>query len=169
MLDRGYVVAATDYPGLGTPEVHPYLVGTSEAHAVLDSVRAARAIPEAAAGTHRRIAIAGRAGGFVHRPRSARHAPELSCWRRSWLRLRPISGADDGPSRHGRGQQHHRHDALVVGARLWRADGRSCQAASRAGHRPSDEALHRAMVRYVYPTWTNIGAGKDLSQGQQPR
>jgi pimeloyl-ACP methyl ester carboxylesterase len=51
MLDRGYVVAATDYPGLGTPEVHPYLVGTSEAHAVLDSVREARAIPEAAAGT----------------------------------------------------------------------------------------------------------------------
>ena len=51
MLDRGYVVSAADYPGLGTPEVHPYLVGTSEAHAVLDSVRAARAIPEAAAGT----------------------------------------------------------------------------------------------------------------------
>ena len=51
MLERGYVVAATDYPGLGTPEAHPYLVGTSEAHAVLDSVRAARAIPEAAAGT----------------------------------------------------------------------------------------------------------------------
>jgi hypothetical protein len=39
MLDRDHVVAATDYPGLGTPEVHPYLVGTSEAHAVLDSVR----------------------------------------------------------------------------------------------------------------------------------
>ena len=36
MLDRGYVVAATDYPGLGTPEVHPYLVGTSEGHAVLE-------------------------------------------------------------------------------------------------------------------------------------
>ena len=36
MLDRGYVVAATDYPGLGTPEVHPYLVGTSEARAVLE-------------------------------------------------------------------------------------------------------------------------------------
>jgi hypothetical protein len=36
MLDRGYVVAA----GLGTPEVHPYLVGESEAHAVLNSVRA---------------------------------------------------------------------------------------------------------------------------------
>jgi acetyl esterase/lipase len=50
MLDRGYVVAATDYPGLGTPEVHPYLVGVSEARAVLDSVRAVRGIPGAGAG-----------------------------------------------------------------------------------------------------------------------
>jgi acetyl esterase/lipase len=45
MLTRGYVVAATDYPGLGTPGPHPYLVGISEARAVLDSIRAARAIP----------------------------------------------------------------------------------------------------------------------------
>ena len=30
-VERGYVVAATDYPGLGTPETHPYLVGDSEA------------------------------------------------------------------------------------------------------------------------------------------
>ena len=42
MLARGYIVAATDYPGLGTPGVHPYLVGDSEGRAVLDSVRAAR-------------------------------------------------------------------------------------------------------------------------------
>lgn len=42
MLGRGYIVAATDYPGLGTPGVHPYLVGISEGRAVLDSVRAAR-------------------------------------------------------------------------------------------------------------------------------
>jgi acetyl esterase/lipase len=47
MLERGYVVAATDYPGLGTPEVHPYLVGISEGRAVLDSVRAAQQIPGA--------------------------------------------------------------------------------------------------------------------------
>jgi acetyl esterase/lipase len=47
MLARGYIVAATDYPGLGTPEVHPYLVGTSEGRAVLDSVRAAGQIPGA--------------------------------------------------------------------------------------------------------------------------
>ena len=33
---NGYVVAATDYPGLGTPGPHPYLVGVSEARAVLE-------------------------------------------------------------------------------------------------------------------------------------
>ena len=49
MLARGFVVAATDYPGLGTPETHPYLVGESEGRAVLDSVRAARQIPGAGA------------------------------------------------------------------------------------------------------------------------
>ena len=42
MLAHGYVVVATDYEGLGTPGVHAYLVGLSEARAVLDSVRAAR-------------------------------------------------------------------------------------------------------------------------------
>lgn len=45
LLSRGYVVTATDYPGLGTPGVHPYLVGVSEGRAVLDLARAARALP----------------------------------------------------------------------------------------------------------------------------
>lgn len=40
-LAQGWVLVLTDYPGLGTPGVHPYMVGVSEAHAVLDSVRAA--------------------------------------------------------------------------------------------------------------------------------
>jgi pimeloyl-ACP methyl ester carboxylesterase len=44
-----FIVAITDYEGLGTPGVHPYLVGHSEAHSVLDSARAARAIAGAAA------------------------------------------------------------------------------------------------------------------------
>jgi acetyl esterase/lipase len=39
-LERGWVIALTDYPGLGTPGPHPYLVGQSEGRAVLDSVRA---------------------------------------------------------------------------------------------------------------------------------
>lgn len=51
MLAQGYVVAATDYPGLGTDGTHPYLVGTSEGRAVLDSVKAARRLPQAEAGS----------------------------------------------------------------------------------------------------------------------
>jgi len=50
MVAGGYVVAATDYPGLGTPGPHPYLVGVSEARAVIDAVRAAGALPDAGAG-----------------------------------------------------------------------------------------------------------------------
>jgi acetyl esterase/lipase len=42
MVRRGYIVTATDYPGLGAGGPHPYLVGVSEGRAVLDSVRAAQ-------------------------------------------------------------------------------------------------------------------------------
>ncbi len=41
-LDMGFVVTATDYEGLGTPGLHPYVIGPSEAHSVLDSIRAAQ-------------------------------------------------------------------------------------------------------------------------------
>ncbi|MCK1755839.1 alpha/beta fold hydrolase [Bradyrhizobium sp. 137] len=50
MISRGFVVAATDYPGLGTPGPHPYLVGESEGRAVIDIVRAARSVPRAGDG-----------------------------------------------------------------------------------------------------------------------
>jgi hypothetical protein len=40
--EAGYVIAATDDQGLGTPGPHPYLVGDSEGMGALDSVRAAR-------------------------------------------------------------------------------------------------------------------------------
>ena len=43
-LKAGYAVVRTDYEGLGTPGVHPYLVGRSEGRSVLDAVRAARAL-----------------------------------------------------------------------------------------------------------------------------
>lgn len=49
MLDKGYIVVATDYPGLGTPGIHPFLIGDSEGRAVLDSVRAARALSRSGA------------------------------------------------------------------------------------------------------------------------
>jgi pimeloyl-ACP methyl ester carboxylesterase len=61
MIERGYVVTATDYPGLGTVGPHPYLVGVSEGRAVLDSVRAARAMP--AAGVGARFAVWGHSQG----------------------------------------------------------------------------------------------------------
>ena len=49
LLQRGYIVAATDYQGLGGPGPHPYLVGPSAAHSVIDAVRAAREVPQASA------------------------------------------------------------------------------------------------------------------------
>jgi hypothetical protein len=51
MLDRGWVVASTDYTGLGTPGVLPYLVGQGEARNVIDSVRAADNLKGTDAGT----------------------------------------------------------------------------------------------------------------------
>ena len=42
LLDLGLVVSATDYEGLGTPGLHPYVIGASEAYAVLDAARAAQ-------------------------------------------------------------------------------------------------------------------------------
>lgn len=45
----GWITAATDYEGLGTPGRHPYLVGPSEGRSVLDSVLAAQQLPGSAA------------------------------------------------------------------------------------------------------------------------
>lgn len=47
MLEHGYIITATDFQGLGTPGPHPYLVGVSSGRAILDSVRAARALSSA--------------------------------------------------------------------------------------------------------------------------
>ncbi|MBK9178651.1 MAG: alpha/beta hydrolase [Acidimicrobiales bacterium] len=51
MLDRGWVVVGTDYAGLGTGGVLPYLIGESAGRDVLNSVRAASGLTEAGAGT----------------------------------------------------------------------------------------------------------------------
>jgi fermentation-respiration switch protein FrsA (DUF1100 family) len=60
LVRAGYVVAATDYQGLGTPGVHPYLVGESEGRAVLDAARAARHLPT---GAGKRVLVAGHSQG----------------------------------------------------------------------------------------------------------
>jgi len=45
-----YLVAATDYEGLGTPGRHPYLVGESEGRSSIDALLAARQLPGADSG-----------------------------------------------------------------------------------------------------------------------
>lgn len=61
LIDAGYVVAATDYEGLGTPGTHPYLVGESEGRSVLDAARAASRIDDSGAGN--RVVVAGHSQG----------------------------------------------------------------------------------------------------------
>jgi len=79
LLSRGYVVVATDYPGLGTASRHPYIVGTSEGRAVLDSVRAAGAMPEVGAG--KRFIVWGHSQGghaaLFTGEMAGRYAPDL--------------------------------------------------------------------------------------------
>ena len=44
VVAAGYIAVATDYEGLGTPGLHPYLVADSEARSVLDAARAATSV-----------------------------------------------------------------------------------------------------------------------------
>jgi acetyl esterase/lipase len=79
MITQGYIVVATDYPGLGTEGIHPYLIGESEARSVLDSVRAARDLPNT--GASNRFAVWGHSQGghaaLYTGEVAARYAPEL--------------------------------------------------------------------------------------------
>ncbi len=79
MIARGYVVAATDYPGLGTPGTHPYMIGVSEGRAVLDMVRATINMPEP--GASERFVVWGHSQGghaALYTGELARlYAPEL--------------------------------------------------------------------------------------------
>ena len=78
-VSAGYVVAASDYQGLGTPGPHPYLVGASEGENELDGVRAARNLAAAHAGA--RFAVWGHSQGghasLFTGQIAARYAPEL--------------------------------------------------------------------------------------------
>jgi len=49
MMARGWVVAATDYAGLGTPGTSGYMISAEESRDVINSVRAARDLPAAGA------------------------------------------------------------------------------------------------------------------------
>ena len=82
-LKAGYAVVRTDYEGLGTPGAHPYLIGRSEGHSVLDAVRAARRLDTRLG---KRVVISGHSQGgqpalwaaslapkYDARPQGARH------------------------------------------------------------------------------------------------
>ena len=79
---RGMIGVATDYPGLGTPGVHPYLVSEVEGRASLDALRAARALARwQSVRTSDRYAVVGLSqGGHATLAAAALHkkyAPEL--------------------------------------------------------------------------------------------
>lgn len=79
LIAAGYVVAATDYQGLGTETRHPYLVGQVEGMNALDAARAARLLPEA--DTTNRFAVWGHSQGghasLFTGQLAASYAPEL--------------------------------------------------------------------------------------------
>lgn len=70
-LDAGFAVAASDLPGLGTPGPHPYLIGSTSAHAVLDVARAASELVDT---DPRRLAV----WGFSQGGHAALFAGELA-------------------------------------------------------------------------------------------
>jgi fermentation-respiration switch protein FrsA (DUF1100 family) len=78
-IAAGYVVAATDYSGLGTPGPNAYLVGRVEAMNALDSVRAAHRLRQAYAGVEFAVwghSQGGQASLFTGQLASS-YAPEL--------------------------------------------------------------------------------------------
>src|SRR5215210_4084848 len=89
-VKAGYAVVRTDYEGLGTPGIHPFLVGRSEGYSVLDAVRAARKLDKRIG---RRVAIAGHSQGGQSALWAASLArkwtPELKI--RGTLALAPVS------------------------------------------------------------------------------
>lgn len=61
MIAEGWLVAVTDYEGLGTPGRHPYLVGESEGRSAVDAILAAGQLPNGEPGD--RLAVAGYSQG----------------------------------------------------------------------------------------------------------
>ncbi|MCS5717846.1 lipase family protein [Herbiconiux sp. CPCC 205763] len=79
LLDAGYVVAASDYSGMGAAGPPSYLIGDTEGNNVLDAARAARALDGTDAGT--RLVLWGHSQGgqaaLFAGQRAPDYAPEL--------------------------------------------------------------------------------------------
>jgi hypothetical protein len=81
LLGKGFAVAQTDYEGLGTPGEHAYVMRLSEAHTVLDVIRAAQRTPGAGLPANGPVGIAGYSEGGSAAASAAElaatYAPEL--------------------------------------------------------------------------------------------
>jgi dienelactone hydrolase len=94
-LKAGWAVVRTDYEGLGTADVHPYLNGQSEGRSVLDIVRAARALdPRVSA---KKVIISGHSQGghaaLFAASLAKRYTPELRV--RGTAAYAPASNLDE--------------------------------------------------------------------------
>lgn len=80
LLDAGYVVASTDYPGMGVDGPNAYLIGVSEGRSMLDAARVARQLDDAGAGDQLLLwghSQGGHAALFAAQE-AASYAPELT-------------------------------------------------------------------------------------------
>ncbi|MFC9554435.1 alpha/beta hydrolase family protein [Rhodococcus sp. NPDC056960] len=93
---KGYAVVSTDYQGLGTPGIHPYVNGDTEANAVVDIVRAARDMDPAVGTTWFVIGHSqgGQAALFTA-AQGAERAPELNLG--GAVAIAPGNGLDQTP------------------------------------------------------------------------
>ncbi|WP_433666342.1 lipase family protein [Nocardia sp. CA-136227] len=93
-LARGYVVAASDYIGLGADGVYEYLAGRAAGHAVLDIVRAGHVVD---AGLSESFVLAGHSIGgqsvLAAAGMAAGYAPDLDL--RGTLAYAPTSNVED--------------------------------------------------------------------------
>src|SRR6266404_4085519 len=79
LLDKGWLVTATDYQGEGSPGLHPYIAGTNSAQDTIDIVRAARHLPAAHASDQYVVWCHSQGGhtAMFALKIGARYAPEL--------------------------------------------------------------------------------------------
>lgn len=75
LLDQGWAVAVTDYPGLGTPGDELYAVNSAEGYAVLDSLKAAQNLAGAGISKDAPVAIEGYSQGGGAAAFAAQEAP----------------------------------------------------------------------------------------------
>ncbi|HEX9515550.1 MAG TPA: lipase family protein [Streptosporangiaceae bacterium] len=87
LLSRGWAVAVTDYPGLGTPGDETYSVGIAEGHAVLDALRSATLLPGAGLSSTAPMGLEGYSQGGG----AAGWAAQLQPWYAPGLRLQGIA------------------------------------------------------------------------------